>query len=236
MRNHEQNSNRNKYRRYLFFGTLILLMTINDISLGLHILESVTLPVLLTSSIVLKTILFSVLISLIAKHNMLIERSETDLLTKAYTREVFFNHLDRLISSQGGGRAKEAISVILFDLDSFKNINDKLGHHIGDRVLSQVSATTQSIIRHDDVFARLGGEEFGIVLPRTSIAEAVRLAERLRASIDTITTSCNDTYAVSASFGVASWNGEETIDQLYARADGLMYNAKHLGKNRVVRE
>lgn len=233
MRNHSQKTIYKNVRQYLIFGGLFLLMTTNDILLGLQVFSEIDIPILLTISLFFKSTLFVGVGLLLYQHRSLIERSEIDILTKAYNREIFFCHLDQLISSQGGGRAREDISIILFDLDAFKTINDNLGHHIGDRVLAQVSNTTQTVIRHDDIFARLGGEEFGIVLPRTSVDEAVKLAERLRGAINAAAARA---YSVSASFGVAAWNEKETVDQLYARADALMYRAKHEGKNRVVGE
>ena len=233
MRNHSQKIRGMGVRRYAIFGSVFLIMVINDILLGLQIFNTVTLPILLTTSLLLKGLIFVGVLILLYQHSSLLERSEIDVLTKAYTRDVFFAHLETLIQAQGGGRAKEDVSIILFDLDDFKAINDNLGHHIGDRVLAQVSNATQSVIRHDDIFARLGGEEFGIVLPRTPVAEALKLADRLHSAIRSAAAKA---YRVSASFGVAAWNGQETIDQLYARTDALMYRAKYDGKDRVVGE
>lgn len=231
MRNYSQKNRAASLGRYLIFGGLLLVMTVNDILLGFRVLGDVTIPLLLGTSIFLKVLILIGVALLLYQHRILITRSERDTLTKAYTRDIFFEQLDRLITSQGGNRSLEDISIILFDLDSFKQINDSLGHQIGDRVLVHIGNITHAVIRHDDIFARLGGEEFGILLPRTSVAEAAKLADRLRRNIEENTTR---NYRVTASFGVAQWNRDETSSQLYARADALMYKAKYAGKNRVL--
>jgi len=220
-------------RRYFFVGSVFLAMLVNDLLLGFGVLSIVTVPVLLASSILIKILLLIASVQFLQGHDKLVRRSEIDGLTQAGTRELFFNTLDNALHTQGGQRAFEHISIILFDLDDFKGINDNMGHHVGDKVLLQISNATKAIIRQDDTFARLGGEEFGIILPRTTLADANKLADRIR---EAIAATSPRAYAVSASFGVGTWSGTETVDHLYARVDALMYRAKANGKNTVVSE
>lgn len=217
---------------YWGLGVVFLIMSVVDILLGMGYVQF-PIPVLLTVSLLLKSWVVIGVIYLLRHRDLLYRQIEVDSLTKAYTREVFFNALQRLLSDQGGNRSVEDVSLILFDLDDFKCVNDQLGHQAGDRVLVNASSKVIQTIRHDDIFSRLGGEEFGIVLPRTSLDEAVKLAERLRIAVyEPSIKIC----PISASFGVSVWSREESADQMYNRVDRLMYRAKASGKNTVVAE
>jgi len=125
--------------------------------------------------------------------------------------------------------------VAVIDLDHFKHINDTYGHAVGDAVLVRVTALCQARLRSIDVFGRLGGEEFGLVLPECSLAEAKAMVEQLRADIAATLFDekiLRDT--VSASFGLASTeNSGYVLQLLMARADAALYRAKHRGRNRV---
>lgn len=128
-------------------------------------------------------------------------------------------------------------SVCYVDLDHFKRINDQYGHDMGDRVLRQFAEHTLDNLREGDYLARLGGEEFILVLPQSDLAGAGLVAERLRESW--AARSFEDRHgppAVSLSAGVASYRGQETVDQLLGRADRALYRAKTGGRNRVCRE
>lgn len=222
-----------KDRRIAAIIIIFIIMMINDVLLGCQVFGNVTIPILLAFSILMKVIVLIPTLGLVQKHFTLLEISRTDSLTKASTRDVFFDALNTLVHTSGGQRATEPTSIILFDLDDFKQINDELGHHIGDEVLLQVSDTVRTIIRSDDIYSRVGGEEFGILLPRTTLADANKLANRI---CEAVASTSAKAYNITASFGVGTWSGMETVDHLYARVDTLMYRAKAAGKNTVISE
>lgn len=125
--------------------------------------------------------------------------------------------------------------VVVIDLDHFKRINDTYGHAVGDAVLIRIVALCQAHLRSIDVFGRLGGEEFGLVLPECSLADAMDIVERMRAAI--VTTLFDEKIiegTVSASFGLASTeDGGYILPTLMVRADAALYRAKHRGRNRI---
>jgi diguanylate cyclase (GGDEF)-like protein len=125
--------------------------------------------------------------------------------------------------------------VVVIDLDHFKRINDTYGHAAGDAVLIRIVALCQTHLRSIDVFGRLGGEEFGLVLPECSLGDAMAIVERIRAAI--ATTLFDEQIvegAISASFGLASSDGNGyVLPALMAKADAALYQAKHRGRNRI---
>lgn len=127
------------------------------------------------------------------------------------------------------------LSVIMLDLDHFKRINDTYGHTCGDQVLKAVASVLKEGIRDSDIVARWGGEEFIILLPETTLTEAVLLAERLRAAIAGMHVVCpGKTLTITASFGVAERHARhQKLEALIAEADRQMYQAKELSRNRV---
>ncbi len=128
--------------------------------------------------------------------------------------------------------ASPETALLLLDLDDFRAVNTALGHPAGDEVLRRVSAVLLAAVRTDDVVARLGGEEFAAILPRAPAAEASRLAERLRSSIEQAGLGRADA-PLTVSIGVCSARPEDTADDLLRRADAALYRAKDEGKNRV---
>lgn len=128
-------------------------------------------------------------------------------------------------------KAQALVSVILIDIDHFKVINDTFGHAIGDMVLVQVCAILQAHVRPSDMLGRWGGEEFLIVANATDTAEAMQMAERLRAVVATHT--FEQVGQVAASFGVATSLRYDTPESLVKRADEALYRAKQGGRNRV---
>ncbi len=161
--------------------------------------------------------------------DLLNQRAMIDGLTAMWNRAYFDS---RLASEIGLARRRGSpLSVILFDIDHFKSINDRFGHLMGDRVLCALSETMAGAIRAEDVICRFGGEEFAIICPGVDAGGASVLAERLRRMISEMKLTCRDQpVPVSASFGVAQW--QEGID-LVANADAAMYGAKQGGRNRV---
>ena len=156
-----------------------------------------------------------------------------DSLTNVFNRRHLIQLAKREIKI--ASRTSSSLSVILFDLDNFKNINDKFGHPVGDIVLTKISEAVQSQLRAAEIFGRYGGEEFCVICPNTGKEEVKSIAERLRQCIEDIDWKDQPTYSVTASFGVCtSANLEQhTIEELLSRVDSALYQAKHDGKNRV---
>jgi diguanylate cyclase (GGDEF)-like protein/PAS domain S-box-containing protein len=134
-----------------------------------------------------------------------------------------------------GVRYNQPLSVLMLDIDHFKAINDSYGHDVGDRVLRAVADACRDELRDSDVLGRLGGEEFGIVLPNTSREGALAVAERLRACIDGLRMQgeWGDEIAPKVSIGVACMRGASGIEVMLKRADQALYAAKAAGRNRV---
>jgi two-component system cell cycle response regulator len=160
----------------------------------------------------------------------------TDELTGLYNRRYLFAHLDELIerANRNGIRA----ALLLFDVDHFKKINDSYGHAVGDEVLRQISARAINSVRSADLVARLGGEEFVVVMPETELEIAAAVAERLRVAIGRrpFTVGATATaLSLTVSIGVtATASGGDARDQMLARADDALYAAKSGGRDRVV--
>ena len=154
-----------------------------------------------------------------------------DELTKLYNRRAFYENGKMLVSYCQ--RHNEIISVIVMDIDNFKNINDSFGHAAGDAVLEHISKLLQQKFRKSDVSARIGGEEFGILLPTANPETSEKLAEELRQEIEQSSIVFNEeNIKVTASLGVTS--GDSDIDTLVKHADIAMYRAKESGRNNVV--
>lgn len=165
----------------------------------------------------------------------LYESSNRDALTGAYNRKHFD---ERLLSELAfAGRNQSITALLLFDIDHFKRVNDTYGHAAGDAVLRQVAGVTLSRLRSEDVFARIGGEEFAVLLRGVSVEGAARLAERLRTSISAVPTMFEgQTVPVTISIGCAATAGasDARSDELIRKADERLYQAKNGGRNRVV--
>jgi len=134
-------------------------------------------------------------------------------------------------------RYSKPLSVLIMDLDNFKQINDQMGHDAGDSLLCQFVTTAVRILRGEDVFCRFGGEEFVALLPNASAEQARVTAERLRTAFTieatTPQTSDNDMpLSMTVSIGIAELAQDEDIEGLLRRADTALYQAKHLGRNR----
>lgn len=154
-----------------------------------------------------------------------------DFLTKVYSREVLFQKLDTEIARYK--RYSKTFSIIMIDIDHFKNINDTFGHSAGDLVLSDIGQIFLNNIRETDVVGRYGGEEFIILLPETSLDNAVKVAENLKKLISEF--NFHKVGKVTASSGVAVMDRKfSSIEDLINLADERLYMAKQLGRNRVV--
>ncbi|MFA7280440.1 MAG: GGDEF domain-containing protein [Sterolibacterium sp.] len=160
-----------------------------------------------------------------------------DPLTGARNRRSFFELVEQEVARQR--RSGEALTLMILDLDHFKQVNDDYGHLAGDQVLREVKAAIEHLLRLPDSLARYGGEEFCILAPNTDAGGGATLAERVRNGIAglTLTIGGKNLQPVTASIGVATLAVGESVanvDELLARADAALYQAKNAGRNRVV--
>ncbi|PKI17354.1 GGDEF domain-containing protein [Colwellia sp. 12G3] len=166
-------------------------------------------------------------------HKRVKELAEYDPLTGVYNR----GHFTQVTNSalEYCKNAEQELSLIMFDLDHFKKVNDSFGHACGDWALKETTKACESIGRKNDVFARLGGEEFCIILPSCNIETAMMRAEDCRAAIEAIiTTASGCDFTLTASFGVTDVKRSGyNLEQLMADADFATYASKHVGRNRV---
>ena len=157
----------------------------------------------------------------------------TDQLTGAYTRRYVFEQMERKAAAKA--RHGTPLSVIMLDLDHFKSVNDRYGHPVGDRALQAVARAVTGQLREGDILARIGGEEFLVLLPMTDQAAAMQLAERLRQTLAATTiTEGDETIALPASFGVAELQDGEELGAWYHRLDATLYKAKSQERNALV--
>jgi diguanylate cyclase len=170
-------------------------------------------------------------------HQLDISRQEAerlarvDELTGLYNRRAFYEY--GKVLANNSQRTKDEMAMVLMDIDNFKTINDSYGHAAGDAALKQIGHILLQRLRKSDVFARIGGEEFGMLLPSTSLDRAAQLAEELRRVIENCTVSYGEQdFNVTASFGVTS--AVSDIDSLVRQADMAMYQSKDSGRNTVV--
>jgi diguanylate cyclase (GGDEF)-like protein len=160
--------------------------------------------------------------------------SQVDSLTGIANRPRFIQLAEAILET--ARKSQQQASVVLCDLDHFKAINDRFGHAAGDHVLRQAVIACQSHLRVSDIFGRVGGEEFGVVLPGCGLEDAKQRAERLRMALNAIDpTYEGERCQVSGSFGVTSTelSGYE-LRQLLADADSALYRAKATGRDRVM--
>jgi len=153
----------------------------------------------------------------------------TDRLTGAWNRRWFEDGAHHLIAVSDRGDAP--ISMIMFDLDHFKHVNDTFGHDKGDEVLKAVTGATRGQLRASDALARWGGEEFIVLCPGTTLAGATMLAEKLRQAVEA--RAIQGVGQMTISLGVAQHHPSETLDAWIRRADGALYRAKERGRNRT---
>ena len=163
--------------------------------------------------------------------------SLTDSLTSLHNRRAF----DQEFASrfEQARRYARPLSLAIIDLDYFKSINDQFGHSAGDGVLRAIAQILDHGTRRSDFLARIGGEEFGVLLPETSLFEALHFAEKIRATIAGATIRTDDfPHQVTVSIGVANvpHSSVTTPEQLFNAADQALYRAKARGRNRIESE
>ena len=172
--------------------------------------------------------------SLRNQNKLLEEQSRRDALTNIFNRRVFEEKVSAELARYI--RYKKPFSLIFFDIDRFKNVNDTYGHDTGDRVLKEITARTREALRKTDIFARYGGEEFVIILPETDLTQAVNVAEKLHDIIQkNIFEHEGDRIPITVSVGVTEvQESDRDPESILHRADSNMYKAKDKGRNRVV--
>lgn len=161
-----------------------------------------------------------------------VENSFTDPLTGAQNRAAMNLALNREIEL--AKRQGTPLSIILFDADHFKRINDSHGHSHGDEVLKTLSMIAQQTIRQSDMLYRYGGEEFLVLLGQTDTIGATQLADRIRQHIDSLDNINGIKSEVTISLGVTTLNASDDSHTLFDRADRALYQAKNAGRNRTV--
>lgn len=156
-----------------------------------------------------------------------------DSLTGIPNRRQLLEQLEReILRHERGGRV---FALLMIDLDRFKAINDRHGHAVGDAVLRRFTAIVRDLLRGIDMLGRVGGEEFALLLPRTTLDEAMRVAERICRQVAETPIEVGDaSIRISASIGIAEARRGESTDRLLERVDLMMYRAKDGGRNRIV--
>jgi diguanylate cyclase len=156
-----------------------------------------------------------------------------DPLTRIYNRRGFEKKLNKAITET----TATSLCLIMADIDHFKNINDAHGHLVGDNVLRMVAATINDCIKGKDLAARIGGEEFAMLLPETPYEGALKLAENMRLAFERLDLKRKNTGKllgqVTLSFGVTVYHNDETTEEFIHRADHALYQSKKTGRNRV---
>ena len=169
-----------------------------------------------------------------ASRKLLAEQASTDPLTQLKNRRAFFEHGAQHMSLSK--RYKSDLSILLIDIDHFKKVNDTYGHQAGDEVLTQVARLLKQLTRNEDTVARMGGEEFAILLPDTNRLGTAVMAERIRVAVEKEKIIVGDnTITITLSIGVATYGSEkaESVDDLLRIADSRLYLAKENGRNRI---
>lgn len=164
----------------------------------------------------------------------LYKQATIDFLTKIPNRRYFLEMSDRYL--QVSHRKRLALSLILFDIDFFKKVNDTYGHDEGDQVLKFITKKIESVLRRSDIFGRLGGEEFAITLLDTNLEQAIDIAEKVRLIIqDNIYSHNSTSIALTISLGVSqAEENDQDISLILSRADLNLYQAKESGRNKVI--
>lgn len=160
--------------------------------------------------------------------------ASVDPLTEVLNRRSFFDKAQTLWRTHQSNGCP--FSVLMLDLDRFKAINDRHGHPTGDRVIVAFARLLRDAMRRDDLLGRMGGEEFAIILPGVATAQALEVAERIRAASEAVEVMSDDGFRVrlTVSIGLAQGAGGTSLDDLLKQADEALYRAKDQGRNQVV--
>jgi diguanylate cyclase (GGDEF)-like protein len=156
--------------------------------------------------------------------------ADLDALTGLHNRRYFHETLTREVAR--AHRYGRRLALVIFDLDDFKAINDRIGHLAGDGVLAEVAERVRAVVRSADVACRVGGDEFAIILPESTLTDAEQLSHRMQAAVASKTIGDAGTLQLSA--GAAELRSDDDATKLFERADGALYRAKKTGKAEVV--
>jgi len=161
------------------------------------------------------------------------ESAVTDALTKMHNRHYLYEVAGKIMSQSE--RLGYPLSLVIFDIDFFKKINDKYGHLAGDKVLKAFASLLMRRLRKSDIVVRYGGEEFIAILPEASKKRAFIVVESIRKMVEDmkVQTDCNDYIQITISAGIAEYNNKDTLEQWIERADSALYLAKERGRNRI---
>lgn len=231
------------YKAYLVFFFLMIIPQIMIMlyygehqHIGLVILAIIYMP----ATILLSRAIYTSRLSSIESNDALQESVEklhklsvTDSLTNIYNRRYFFEIVDNMISL--AIREQKKVSLLMIDIDHFKKVNDVFGHQVGDFILVSFVDEVKKVMRKSDIFARVGGEEFSILLHDTSLEGARIISEKIREKIENREFTYNgDSIKITVSIGVSELNqNNNSVESLYKQADELLYIAKENGRNRV---
>ena len=157
------------------------------------------------------------------------EYAERDALTGLYNRRKFYEALEQ--ERERAERYSRALSLVMFDIDHFKNVNDTYGHAVGDQVLKTTALVVTENIRRADILGRIGGEEFAVLAAETTTENAVALAQKIRCAVET--TEHDHVGRITISLGVSTYDRGLSLDEFVRRSDEALYEAKNSGRNRV---
>jgi len=217
---------------------IIVLTGISDESFGTDAVKSGAQDYLIKGEIdgrMLKRAMFHAIerkkleIALKQTRDLFERQARIDYLTGIYNRLMFNELLEAEL--QRARRYGSDLSLIMFDLDHFKEVNDTCGHNIGDHVLKEVAQLVSDSIRAHDILTRWGGEEFMVLIPKSDQSQAATLAEKLRCLVESY--DFGKGLQITASFGVTKFKSEDNADSFTARSDAAMYLAKKNGRNRT---
>jgi len=158
------------------------------------------------------------------------QQAETDPLTGIANRLVFNKRLSD--ENSRANRYKGDLCLAVFDMDNFKNINDQHGHDTGDKALNIVSSEVAILLRETDVFCRIGGEEFAVIMPETHLEDACKVAERIRQTVETCSQKVIES-GFTVSIGIGYMGRGDNDRSLFRKADKALYRAKQKGRNRT---
>lgn len=214
-----------------------LLCALAGWAVNAHLISSSHSLLITGSNTAIWLVFFLLNVELIAWLNQLVRDLETlahtDGLTGIQNRRAFYESLVR--EYRRSLRKPEPLSVVYLDLDNFKQVNDRLGHPVGDELLKAVGATLKSSLRQTDVVARLGGDEFAVLLLNAPPSSALEVTERLNQQLLSVMQSHH--WPVTCSIGIASFETmPSAFDQLIQNSDQLMYQVKKTGKNRILQQ
>ncbi len=223
----------------LYFGSFVLMSVLTILHTSSQLLETPTLTDIFTFSLlsyIFSRIVYYMQLNnyyyrtiIIAQRNKMRDLASFDQLTGVFNRRKF----EEILSSEinRANRYKHIFSIVMFDIDHFKKVNDRYGHQYGDMVLKGMCHLVESNLRTTDTLIRWGGEEFVIIASETTYPDTISLAEKLRTLMSKHTFP--EVGQITMSFGLAEYMYNETGDSLLHRADSALYRAKKNGRNRV---